>query len=164
MTLFDFLVIAIVLVSAVLGLWRGLVHAVLSLLGWPLAFVVSRIYAGGLAPLLPMQQEVVRLLVAYVVVFIGALIVWSVLVWLLSRLVRMVGLGWLDRILGGVFGVLRGGLVVLVLVWLAGVTRIPEEPFWRTARFSKTAENAALLTKAWLPAGIAQRIRYGARS
>lgn len=164
MTLFDFSIIAIVLVSSAFGLWRGLVYAVLSLLGWPLAFVLSRMYAAGIAPLLPLQQEVARLTAAYVLVFIAALIVWGLLVWLLSRLVRMVGLGWLDRILGGLFGVLRGGLLVLALAWLAGMTRIPEQPFWRTARFSKTVENAALQTKAWLPGNIAQRIHYGARS
>jgi len=163
MTGFDFTVIAILLVSSLFGLWRGLVYAVLSLLGWPLAFVLSRMFAAGVAPLLPIQQEAMRLTAAYVLVFIAALIVWGMVVWLLSRLVRAVGLGWLDRVLGGLFGVLRGGLVILALVWLAGMTRIPEESFWRSARLSKAAENVALQTKAWLPGNIAQRIHYGAR-
>jgi len=102
--------------------------------------------------------------VAYIVVFAAALIVWGVLVWLLARLVKAVRLGWLDSVMGGLFGVLRGGLVILALVWLAGLTHIPDRPFWHNAHTSKIAEDVALLTKAWLPDNIAQRIRYGVRS
>lgn len=164
MTGFDFAVIGIMLVSLLFGLWRGLVYEVLSLLGWPIAFVLSKLFANDVAPLMTMVQEaLLRVSVAYALVFIAALIVWGVLVWLLSRLVKAIGLGWLDRVLGGLFGVLRGGLVILAVVWLAGLTDIPKQSFWRTAQMSKTAEDVALLTKAWLPDNIAQRIRYGVR-
>ena len=161
---FDFAVIAILLVSLLLGLWRGLVYEVLSLMGWPVAFVLSKLFAGDVAPMMPGAQEAMQITLAYAVVFVAALIVWGALAWLLSRLVKMAGLGWLDRVLGGFFGVLRGGLVVLVLVWLAGLTDIPKQPFWRTAQTSKAAEDVALLAKAWLPDNIAQRVRYRIRS
>lgn len=171
MTGLDFAVVAILLVSLLLGLWRGLVYEVLSLLGWPLAFVLSKLFAGNVAPLMPMPvlsnvegaQEPARVAVAYAVVFIAALMVWGVLAWLVSKLVKAVGLDWLDRVLGGLFGALRGGLVVLALLWLAGLTDIPKQPFWRNAQMSKTAENVVLLTKSWLPDNIAQRIHYGTR-
>ncbi|HEU0234480.1 MAG TPA: CvpA family protein [Gallionella sp.] len=164
MTGFDFAVMAILLVSLLFGLWRGLVYEVLSLMGWPVAFVLSKLFAGNVAPMMPGAQETIRITLAYAVVFVAALIVWGLLAWLLSRLVKAVGLGWLDRVLGGLFGVLRGGLVILVLVWLAGMTAVPEQPFWRAAQMSKTAEDAALLTKVWLPDNIAQRVRYRIRS
>ena len=164
MTGLDFAVIVILLVSLLLGVWRGLVYEVLSLLGWPLAFVLSKLFAGNVAPLMPVVQESARVAVAYAVVFIAALVVWGVLAWLVSKLVKAAGLGWLDRVLGGLFGVLRGGLVVLALVWLAGLTDIPKQPFWRNAQMSKAAENVALLTKSWLPDNITQRIHYGTRS
>lgn len=164
MTGFDFAVIAILLVSLLIGLWRGLVYEVLSLVGWPVAFVLSKLFAGDIAPMMPGEQETIRAVLAYATVFVVALIVWGVLAWLLSKLLKAVGLGWLDRALGGLFGAFRGVLVVLVLVWLAGLTHIPEQPFWRTAQTSRMAENVALLTKAWLPDDIARRIRYGARS
>lgn len=163
MTWFDFAVMAILLVSLTLGVWRGLVYEVLSLAGWPIAFVLSRLYAGEIAPLMPLMQETMRLALAYVVVFIAALIVWGMLAWLFSRLIKAVGLGWLDRMMGALFGALRGVLVILALVWLAGLTSIPEQPFWRGAQTSRAAENIALLTKAWLPDSIAQRIHYGVR-
>lgn len=170
MTGFDVAAAGILLVSLLLGLWRGLVYALLSLLGWPLAFFLSKMFAGSIAPMMPVlshvegTQETTRIGVAYALVFVTVLIVWSVLVWLLSKLVKAIGLGWLDSVLGGLFGVLRGVLVILALVWLAGLTQIPEQTFWREAQASKTAEEAALLTKAWLPDSIAQRIRYRARS
>ena len=164
MTGFDFAVIAILLVSLLFGLWRGLVYEVLSLAGWPVAFLLSRLFAGDVAPMMPGAQETMRVTLAYAVVFVAALIVWGALAWLLSRLVKAVGLGWLDRVLGGLFGVLRGGLVILVLVWLAGMTAVPDQPFWRDAQTSKTAEDVALLTKVWLPDNIAQRVRYRIRS
>jgi len=164
MTGFDFAVMAILLVSLSLGLWRGLVYEALSLAGWPVAFMLSRLLAGEIAPMLPLMQEAARIALAYAVVFIAALVAWAVLVWLFAKLVRALGLGWLDRALGGLFGALRGVLVVLALVWLAGLTAIPEQPFWRAAQTSKAAEDVALLTKAWLPDSIAQRIRYGVRS
>jgi len=164
MTGFDFAVIAILLVSLLLGLWRGLIYEVLSLAGWPVAFVLSRLFAGSVAPMMPGGQEIIQTALAYAAVFVAALIVWGMLAWLLSRLIKAVGLGWLDRSLGGLFGALRGVLVILVMVWLAGLTSIPEQPFWRGAQTSRTAEDVALLAKAWLPDNIAQRIRYGVRS
>ena len=164
MTGFDFAVMAILLVSLLLGLWRGLVYEALSLAGWPVAFVLSRLLAGEIAPMLPLMQEAARIALAHAVVFIAALAAWAILVRLFAKLVRAIGLGWLDRVLGGLFGALRGVLVVLALVWLAGLTAIPEQPIWRAAQISKAAEDIALLTKAWLPDSIAQRIRYGVRS
>jgi membrane protein required for colicin V production len=164
MTGFDYAVIGIMLISLALGLWRGLIYEVLSLLGWPLAFMLSRQFAGTLAPMLPVTQETARIALAYVLVFIAALIVWGMLVWVFSRLVKAVGLGVLDSLLGGLFGLLRGVLVILILVWLAGSSSIPEQPFWREARFSQSAEDVAMLTKVWLPDDIAQRISYKNRN
>jgi membrane protein required for colicin V production len=86
-----------------------------------------------------------------------------VLVCLLSKLIKAVGLGLIDGLLGAVFGVLRGVLVVLVLVWVAGMTHLPEHQIWRDAKFSRLAEQVALLTKVWLPDNVAQRIKYRAK-
>ncbi len=108
MTGFDFAILTILLVSLLLGLWRGLVYEVLSLVGWPVAFVLSKLYGGSIAPMMPGAQETMRLALGYAVVFIVVLIAWGVLAWLLSKLVKAVGMGWLDRSLGALFGALRG--------------------------------------------------------
>lgn len=164
MTEFDFVVMAILLVSLSLGLWRGFIHEVLSLLGWPIAFMLSNMYADSIAQLVPVSQGMLRLTVVYALVFVIVLITWGALVILLTKLLKVIGSGWSDRVLGGLFGVLRGGLVVIVLVWLAGMTAIPEKLFWRDAQMSKAAEDAALLTKTWLPNNIAQHVHYRIRS
>ncbi len=164
MTEFDFAVMAILLVSLTLGLWRGFVREVLSLLGWPVAFVLSNMYAGNIARSIPLVQETLRLTLVYVLIFIAVLIVWGVLVMMLTKLLKAIGSGWSDRMLGGLFGIVRGGLVVLVLVWLAGMTALPEQQFWRNARTSKMAEDVALLTKGWLPDNLAHSVRYRVRS
>ncbi|MEO8332070.1 MAG: CvpA family protein [Gallionella sp.] len=172
MTGFDLAVIAILLVSLLFGMWRGFLYEVLSLLGWPLAFMLSYRYADVFAQHIPIpvlshvegKQEILRVTVAYALVFIAVMIVWGALVWGLTKLLRAIGLGQFDRMLGGLFGVLRGVLVVLVAVWMAGTTDIPERPFWRDAQMSRGAEDVALLTKAWLPDDIAKRIHFRARN
>lgn len=164
MTGFDYTVIVIMLISLLLGLWRGLVYEVLSLLGWPIAFVLSRLFAGKIESLLPVSQEEIRVALAYVLVFIAALICWGLVVWLFCKLVKAAGLGVLDSILGSLFGLLRGLLIILILVWLAGLSSIPERDMWRDAKFSKVAENAALYTKVWLPDNIGHRIHYRNRN
>jgi len=164
MTGFDYAVIGIMLVSLLLGLWRGLVYEVLSLLGWPLAFVLSRMFAADIEPLLPVSQEAARVALAYALVFIAALLIWGMLVWIFAKLIRAVGLGVLDSLLGGVFGLLRGVLVILVLVWLAGMSDLPEQALWREAQFSRVAEEVAMQTKVWLPDNIAERIHYRNRT
>jgi membrane protein required for colicin V production len=163
MTVFDFGVVAILLISLLFGLWRGLLYEVLSILGWPIAFVVSNIFADGIAQHIPINHEMARLIGAYALVFVAVMIVWGMLVLVLTKLMRMIGLGQVDRMLGGMFGLVRGLLLVLAVVWLAGMTDFPEQPFWREAQMSRGAEDVALLTKSWLPESIAQRIHYRAR-
>ncbi len=163
MTGFDYVVIAILAGSLLLGLWRGLTYELLSLAGWVVAFLVSKYFAPSLAPMMPGDQSEIQTAVAYAAVFIASLILWAVLVKLTSKLVKALGLGGLDVVLGGVFGLMRGFLVVLVLAWLAGLTQIPAQPFWRTAQLSRPTEDVALITRSWLPDNVAQRIRYRTR-
>jgi len=162
MTLFDYVVIAIVGVSIILSLVRGLVREVLALLAWIVAFLAANFCAGPLASLLPdgITNPEVRLLIGFGVAFVAVLLAMSVLAMFASKLVKSAGLGVEDRVLGGVFGLARGVLVVLVLVLLAGLTSLPKQPAWRNAALSRPFETAAGKVKVWLPGGLSQRIRY----
>ena len=162
MTVIDIVVLAIVGISIVLGVFRGLVREVLSLVAWVAAFLVANLLAPEAAKLLPpaMASEEIRLLVSFVVVFIVALIGLSVLAILASKLVKAVGLGPADRAVGGVFGLVRGMLVVMILVLLAGLTALPRQPAWRNAVLSGPLEAFAVQIRAWLPADLAKRIKY----
>ena len=165
MAVLDYVVIAVVLFSVLLGWWRGLIYEVLSLLGWVAAYVVARLFTTDVEHYLPPQvnPEMVRMVVAFAALFVGTLIASSIVAWLLSKLVKIAGLGWLDGFLGAVFGMLRGGLLVLLLALLAGMTTVPEESFWREATLSRTLEDAALQAKPWLPYGMARKIHYRTR-
>lgn len=163
MTGFDFVVAGILSLSFLLGIWRGLIHELMALLGWPFAFVLCKMFAGDIAPLLPLNQETVSMTVAYALIFVAVLILWSVLTKLLSRLLKAAGLDWPDRVMGGMFGILRGGLILLVMIWMVGLTDYYAKPFWRDALTTEALEDAALATRSWLPDGIAKRIHYGSR-
>ena len=159
MTLIDIVVLAIVGISVLLGVIRGLVREVLALVAWVAAFLLSNLLAPEAAKLLPqgMGSEEIRLLVSYVVVFIVVLVAMSVLAILASKLVKVVGLGVADRVVGGVFGLARGVLVVMILVLLAGLTSLPRQSVWRDAALSGPLEACAGYVKTWLPADLAKR-------
>lgn len=162
MTVFDYVVIAILGLSILLSVVRGLVREVLALLAWVVAFVAANFFAGPLAALLPsgIANVEVRLLVGFGVAFVVVLLSMSLLALSASRLVKNVGLGVEDRVLGGVFGLARGMLVIMVLVLLAGLTSLPKQPVWRQALLSKPLESFAGRVKVWLPGGLSQRITY----
>ena len=162
MTLFDLAVIAIVGLSVLLSVIRGLVREVLALAAWVVAFLAANVLAGTVAPWLPdsMEGEALRLLGGFVCVFVATLIAMSVLAILASKLVKSAGLGLEDRLLGSAFGLARGLLVVMILVLLAGLTSLPRQAVWRNAVLSDPLEGLAGSIKAWLPAELAQRITY----
>lgn len=162
MTIIDIAVLVIVGISILLGVLRGLVREVLSLVAWVAAFLVANLLAPETAKLLPqaMAGEEIRLLLSFVGVFIVVLIGLSVLAILASKLVKIVGLGPADRVVGGVFGLARGVLVVMILVLLAGLTALPRQPVWRNGILSGPLETFAGHIKAWLPADLSNRIRY----
>ena len=162
MTVIDIIVLAIVGISVLIGVLRGLVREVLALVAWVGAFLVANLLAPDAAKLLPqaMASEEIRLLVSFVVVFIVVLVGLSVLAILASKVVKVVGLGPADRVVGGVFGLVRGVLVVMILVLLAGLTSLPRQPMWRNAALSSPLEAFAGYIKAWLPADLSKRIKY----
>jgi membrane protein required for colicin V production len=162
MTLFDLGVVVIVGLSVLLSLIRGLVRELLALAAWIVAFLVANLLAGEAAHWMPdaIATEELRLLTGFLVVFVAVLLAMSVLAIVASKLVKSAGLGLEDRLLGGVFGLARGLLVVTVIVLLAGLTALPRQAVWRNAVLSGPLVAFAGMIKAWLPAELAQRITY----
>lgn len=162
MTFFDYAVLGIIGLSILLSILRGFLRETLSLAGWVAAFFVAKLYTLQLAPLLPqaIPGESLRLLAAFLILFLITLLIGSLLAIALAEVFKKIGLGWLDRWLGAVFGLVRGVLVVGIIVLLGGLTTLPHEAFWRDAMFSAPFE--ALVTSAlpWLPEGIAKHIDY----
>jgi membrane protein required for colicin V production len=162
MTAFDYVVLSVMALSALLGLWRGVISEILALAAWVVAFLAARGGADDVAAVFVgrIAQAEVRLLVAYIVIVVGVLLIFAVARRLMSLLVTAAGLGLLDRLLGASFGVLRGLLIVLVAVMLAGLTPFPAATWWRDAVFSPPLETAVIAVKPWLPQELAKRIKY----
>ena len=162
MTVFDYAVITIMVLSVLLSIWRGAVREVLALAAWVAAFFLAQRYAVGVAVLLPdsIPGASLKLLAAFCIVFLATLLLLSLLAVAISQLLRATGLSLIDRMLGAAFGVARGLLIVLVLVLAAGLTTLPRQPVWRNAMFSAPLEALAVAMKPWLPAELSRRMNY----
>lgn len=162
MTILDYVVLGIIFVSILVSIMRGFVREILSLAGWVIAFMTAGSFAGQFEPMLPssITGESLRILIAFVVVFISVLLVMMLVTMLLSSAIKSVGLGFIDRLLGAFFGFLRGFVVVMILVLIAGLTGLPKQPFWQQALLNRPLETAAMEIVAWLPNEISQRISF----
>lgn len=162
MTLFDIGVMAILLLSVGLAVWRGLVREILSLLSWIGSFWIAREFTVIAAGWLPasLTNPGLRLVVAFVGLMLAALLVFSLLTLLLVHLVKVAGLKASDRTLGAFFGLVRGVAIVVVLVLLGGMTTAPSQPFWRDALLSRPLEAVALWVKPWFPDEVGRRVRF----
>jgi membrane protein required for colicin V production len=162
MTLFDLAVLVVVGLSVLLSVIRGLVREVLALAAWVVAFLAGNVLAGEVAPWLPeaVPTEELRLLAGFMAVFVMVLVAMSLLAIMISKLVKSAGLGLEDRLLGSVFGLARGLLVVVTVVLLAGLTSLPRQAVWRNAVLSEPLEDVASRVSNWLPADLAKRITF----
>ncbi len=158
MTSFDYAVILIMGFSALVGWWRGFMYELFSLIGWLAAYVVARAFSDYAMPYVPeaVGADNIRSAMAFAALFIVTLIVAAIFAWFLARLAKFAGLGGVDRKFGSIFGTLRGGLVVIALVWLGGLTDLPQLPFWRDAMTSRPLQRAALYAKDYLPEDVVE--------
>ena len=144
MAVLDWVVVAILAASVLLGLWRGLVYEVLSVLNWLAAFVVAQWLAPRAAAMMPFSQASasVQYAAGFVVVFIAALFAGGLVAWLIKKLVEAVGLRPIDRALGGVFGLVRGLLGVLALAVVVHLTGLRNGVWWTESMTSGVATAA----------------------
>lgn len=158
MTSFDYIVLAILGVSGLLGLLRGLVKELLSLVAYAVAFIAAIWWGPRVSLWLTpyIENDLLRTAAAYGAVFIVMLLLVGLLNVTLATLIQKTGLTPADHGLGGLFGLLRGALIVLVLVALAGYTELPQEPWWTEAKLSDTAVQGVQKVKQWLPPSLAQ--------
>lgn len=158
----DYLIIALMGLSALVGLVRGLVREVFSLAAWALAVWLGLRFSPELAvpleTLIPLPS--LRLGAAFVAIFLAGLAAGGLMGFLLGRLVTGTGLGGTDRLAGLVFGLARGVLLVSALVLLAGFTPLPRDPWWRASQLIPPFQSMALWIKTLLPAEIAGQVAY----
>lgn len=162
MTWLDYAIVAVLVISLVWSAMRGVVREIISLGGWIIAFLAANLFAGPLAVYLPdmIAGETLRVLAAFILIFLVALMFSALVGLVMSRMIHAVGLGATDKALGALFGVARGLLVVLVAALLAGLTSAPVQPWWKNSVSGDPLKHAALALKPWLPESFARRLRY----
>lgn len=130
----DIVILVVLALSGLFGLWRGFVREVLSLAAWIAALLVARFYAPALMPRLEgfLANEMARYVLAFALLCIGVLILGALINYLMSKLIRAAGLQISDRLLGIVFGVARGVLIVALLVFIA-MNFFSTEPWWQAS-------------------------------
>lgn len=149
----DWVVIAVILASLLLGLWRGLVVEVLSVLSWIAAFVLAQWFAPAVGEWLPMAEaaQPVRHAAGFVAVFVATLFAGGLLAWITGKLVEAVGLRPVDRVLGALFGVARGILLVLALAVVVHLMGLRTSQWWQESISGGVATAAMRGLKPALP-------------
>lgn len=129
----DWIFLGLLLLSMLIGVWRGLVVEVLSVIGWIAAFVVAQMFASTVGQWLPMQGDVPQLRYAagFVLAFIGTLMASVLLAWLVRKMLASVGLSGLDRLLGAAFGVVRGAIILLAVTTVVLMTPMRSSNVWQ---------------------------------
>jgi membrane protein required for colicin V production len=156
----DWTFIAILAVSVVLGLWRGLVLEVLSLLGWLVAYVAGQWFAPLAAPHVPIGRtgSPLNYAAAFACVFIATLIVWALLARLLRFVIHATPLSGVDRVLGATFGAARAIVVMLAITTVVMWTSLAQSQAWRASHGAVWLTGALRGIKPMLPAQLAEHL------
>ena len=131
----DLVLLGVFLLSVLIGLWRGFVFEIVSLLGWLVAFVIANSAGPYLADMIPptVAAATVRLWGAYLFVFVLVLVTCTLFARMLRALIAATPLSFVDRLLGGVFGLARGMLILVVVGTLVMLSPYADSTTWKTS-------------------------------
>ena len=162
MSLLDIIVLLVLVLTIVRGLMRGMVDTLFSLAAWLLAFLLGKWGALMVAPLLPIGVEnpAIRYFAGFAVIFLIVLITVLLLGHALASLLKAVGLGGTDKLLGGVLGMAKGVVILVGLTIAAGLTSLPRTEFWKQAAVSSTLQAMAIRTLPLIPDDMAKYVRF----
>ncbi len=156
----DWAMLATLAASVLVGLVRGLVFELMSLVGWAAAYLAAQVYSPQVGQHLPIgvPGSALHQGAAYGVTFLGVLLAWAVLARLLRLLVRATPLTLIDRFLGAGFGGLRGVLLLLVVATGVSFTPAQRSQAWQDSIGAGWLAQALVLLKPLLPAEVARHI------
>jgi membrane protein required for colicin V production len=158
----DYIIIAIIVMSALISVFRGFVREAFSLVVWIAAFWVAwaffREFSQYLIQWISLPSA--RLGVSFAIIMIAVLIVGGVVNYLLAQLVEHTGLSGTDRLLGIFFGIGRGAIIVAIIILLAGLTALPQDPWWNQSLLIVHFQDLSLWLKSFLPEDIAKYFTY----
>jgi membrane protein required for colicin V production len=158
----DYFILGLIGLSMLVSLWRGFIKEALSLTTWIVAFLVALTFSDPFADFLKTWIELpsARAAAAIAILFIVVLILGGLVGFLAGQLVKKTGLGGTDRVLGTVFGIARGVLIVAVIALLAGLTALPQDPWWQSSELLPQFERLALWLADFLPQDMADNVKF----
>ncbi|MDO5640277.1 MAG: CvpA family protein [Neisseria sp.] len=162
MAMFDILALSVIAVCIVISMMRGVITEVTSLLIWIVAFIVAKMFAAPFADLAltSVQPHGFAVVLGFILVFVAAWLVQHFLRSLLTAAVSAVGLGGVNRLLGGVFGAVKGVLVVTLAVLVCAFTDLPQTPGWQQSFSAVYFEALAQMAVPYLPPLVAEQVQY----
>jgi len=161
LTTLDYFAIGILVVSAVVGLWRGFFREVIALVAWFAAAWLAYHFCNYLATewlsaFIP--NEAARLASAFLLIFVAVLITAGLLARAFQSLLSSAGLTLVDRFFGLIFGFVRGALVLVVLSTLGALTGAQQTKAWQASAIRPVLEQGAGLIRSWLPENWAKQL------
>lgn len=162
MTWPDYAILAVVSISVLVGALRGFVREVFSLAVWAAAFVIAYQFSGDVADLMAdtVTLPSARTAMGFAGLFIAVLLIGGLLNYLLGKLVVTTGLSGTDRLLGGVFGALRGLALVVAVLLVAGFTPLPADPWWKDSATIARLMPLVDWCVEWLPEQLAEQLDF----
>ena len=157
----DWLLLAVMAVSVLVGLWRGLVFECLSLAGWVVAWFAAQWGAPLLRPWVPLfgPDSPVRLGLCFAIAFVAALVAWALLARLVRLLIHATPLSLPDRALGAVFGALRGAVLLLAVATVVALTPASQSQAWSGSTGARWLEQGLAMLKPLLPEAVSRHLR-----
>ena len=158
----DLATLALIGLMAIWGIFRGGIREALYVLAWVIAWVVAGHFASLAESYLSAMPGslAVHHAAGYVIVFVLTLILVGLAAMLLTATARLAGLGPLNRLAGFILGAVRGGMVVLVLVLVAGLTVLPHTRIWHESHLAPFFVRMVLQYRTVLPVGFQQHLNY----
>lgn len=157
----DYTILAVLGLSVLVGLWRGLISEVMALACWAAAFWVAWTFGDRLAEAFTsIEVPSVRLMLGYGICFIAVLIFGALVTFLVRKLVDGSGLSGTDRLLGMFFGLARGMLLVVLAVLMLGFTPFPRDAWWHESRLLPSFQNGAEWLAAKLPDTVTKHLDF----
>jgi membrane protein required for colicin V production len=162
MTWPDYAILALIALSIIVGALRGFIREVFSLVVWAAAFFVAYQFAGDVADLMAEAVTLpsARTAMGFAGLFIAVLLVGGLINYLLGRLVETTGLSGTDRLLGGVFGAIRGLALVVAVLLVAGFTPLPADPWWKDSPTIARLMPLVDWCADWLPEQVSEHLDF----
>jgi membrane protein required for colicin V production len=162
MTTFDWVVVCIVGLSTLFAFFRGVIRELVALIAWVLGLICALVFTPIAGAMLPdiFGHPAIRYVIAFALILIAALLIGALVAWPLSKAVRAAGLGFVDRFLGSIFGFVRGIVLMLAFVFVAGLTPLPRTFWWHIAALVPPLVAGGYALRRDLRAQIAGRLDY----